>query len=118
MAEPTAIHWHGIEVESYFDGVPGFGGTRGNISPPVAAGQSFVAKLTPPRAGTFIYHTHWHDERQLAGGLYGPLIVLEPGERYDPQTDHIVVIGLNGVLIEGQREPFALNGQGWRTAFA
>ncbi len=111
MTEPTAIHWHGIEVESYFDGVPGFGGASGAISPPVAPGQSFVAKLTPPRAGTFIYHTHWHDEAQLAGGLYAPLLVLEPGERYDPETDHVVVIGLNGVLTRGQPEPFALNGR-------
>ena len=111
MREPTAIHWHGIEIESYFDGVPGFGGARGEISPPVMPGASFVAKMTPPRAGTFIYHTHWHDEAQLAGGLYGALLVLEPGERYDPAVDHVVVIGLNGVDIDGQREPFALNGR-------
>ena len=45
-------------------------------------GSRSSRELTPPRAGTFIYHTHWHDEAQLAGGLYGPLIVLEPGERY------------------------------------
>ena len=44
MAEPTAIHWHGIEIESYFDGVPGFGGVGSNISPPVAPGQSFVGE--------------------------------------------------------------------------
>jgi FtsP/CotA-like multicopper oxidase with cupredoxin domain len=110
MTEPTAIHWHGIELDSYFDGVPGWGGQSGNLAPPVAAGQSFVAKFTPPRAGTYIYHTHWHKDTQLAGGLYGPLIVLEPGERYDPATDHIVVIGLNGVPRETEREPFALNG--------
>jgi FtsP/CotA-like multicopper oxidase with cupredoxin domain len=111
MTEPTAIHWHGIELDSYFDGVPGWGGQSGNLAPPVASGQSFVAKFTPPRAGTFIYHTHWHKDTQLAGGLYGPLIVLEPGERYDPETDHIVVIGLNGVLQQNEREPFALNGR-------
>ncbi|HEV8725701.1 MAG TPA: multicopper oxidase domain-containing protein, partial [Candidatus Binatia bacterium] len=110
MTEPTAIHWHGIELDSYFDGVPGWGGQPGNLAPPVAPGQSFVAKFTPPRAGTFIYHTHWHKDAQLAGGLYGPLIILDPGERYDPKTDHIVVIGLNGVLRENEREPFALNG--------
>ena len=110
MSEPTAIHWHGIELDSYFDGVPGWGGQAGNIAPPVAAGQSFVAKFTPPRAGTFIYHTHWHKDLQLSGGLYGPLIVLEPGERYDPQTDHIVIIGLNGVVRENGPEPLALNG--------
>jgi len=110
MTEPTAIHWHGIELDSYFDGVPGYGGQAGNLAPPVAPGQSFVAKFTPPRAGTFIYHTHWHKDAQLAGGLYGPLIILEPGERYDPETDHIVIIGLNGVVRENERDPFALNG--------
>jgi FtsP/CotA-like multicopper oxidase with cupredoxin domain len=90
--------------------VPGWGGKPGNLAPPVAPGQSFVAKFALPRAGTFIYHTHWHKDEQLGGGLYGPLIVLEPGERYDPATDHVVVIGLNGVPQENQREPFALNG--------
>lgn len=111
MTEPTAMHWHGMEIDSYYDGVPGFGGMPGAIASPVEPGQSFVVKLTPPRAGTFIYHTHWHDEAQLAGGLYGPLLVLEPGERYDPETDHVVMIGLNGVVTSGQREPFALNGR-------
>lgn len=111
MKESTAIHWHGIELDSYFDGVPGFGGRTGSITPPVAPGQSFVVRFTPPRAGTFIYHTHWHDESQLAGGLYGPLLVLNPSERYDPATDHVVVIGLNGVLESTEREPFALNGR-------
>ena len=109
--QPTAIHWHGIELDSYFDGVPGFGGSRDRLAPPIAPGHSFVAKMTPPRAGTFIYHTHWHDEAQLAGGVYGPLIVLEPGEKYDPTVDHILMIGFNGVVVADQREPFALNGQ-------
>ena len=26
LTEPTAVHWHGIELESYFDGVAGFSG--------------------------------------------------------------------------------------------
>ena len=111
MSEPTAIHWHGMELESYYDGVPGYGGAGTTIASPIAPGGSFVAKFTPPRAGTFIYHTHWHDETQLAGGLYGAMLVLEPGERYDPATDHIAVIGLNGAVIPGAREPFALNGR-------
>jgi FtsP/CotA-like multicopper oxidase with cupredoxin domain len=111
MREPTAVHWHGIELDSYFDGVPGWGGTTGSITPAIGAGQTFTAKFTPPRAGTFIYHTHWHDESQLAGGLYGPLIVLEPGQRYDPATDHVIVAGYDGLPAPGQREPIALNGR-------
>ena len=108
--ESSAVHWHGIELESYFDGVPGWGGAPGNITPPIEPGASFVARFTPPRAGTFIYHTHWHDEMQLSGGLYGALIILEPGQRFDPDTDHIVIMGLNGIETAGSREPFALNG--------
>jgi FtsP/CotA-like multicopper oxidase with cupredoxin domain len=110
LTEPTAIHWHGIELESYDDGVPGFGGTAGSVTPPVAPGGTFTARFTPPRAGTFIYHTHWHNASQLAGGIYGPLIVLEPGERFDPERDHVIVVGLDGANRPFPNEPIVVNG--------
>jgi FtsP/CotA-like multicopper oxidase with cupredoxin domain len=28
VKDPTAIHWHGIELESYYDGVPGWSGAQ------------------------------------------------------------------------------------------
>ena len=111
MTAATAIHWHGIELDSYFDGVPGWGGTAGSTTPPIAAGQRFTAKFTPPRAGTFIYHTHWHDEAQLSGGLYGALIVLEPGAPYDPSIDHIFIAARDGPEVAGRREPIVINGR-------
>jgi FtsP/CotA-like multicopper oxidase with cupredoxin domain len=87
LKEPTAIHWHGIEIESYYDGVPGWSGAGKQVTPPIGAGESFVVRITPPRAGTFIYHTHWHDLSQLTNGIYGPLIVLPPGQKFDPASD-------------------------------
>ncbi len=87
LKDPTAIHWHGIELESYYDGVPGWSGSDKQVTPPIAPGTSFVARMIPPRAGTFIYHTHWHDEFQLTNGIYGPLIILPPGETFDPKSD-------------------------------
>jgi manganese oxidase len=111
MTSATAIHWHGIELDSYFDGVPGWGGTAGSVTPPIAAGRRFTAKFTPPRAGTYIYHTHWHDEAQLSGGLYGALIVLEPGERHDPATDHVFIAAYEGPAVAGRREPIVINGR-------
>jgi FtsP/CotA-like multicopper oxidase with cupredoxin domain len=90
--EPTAVHWHGIELESYFDGVAGFSGRDGRLAPVIAPGDSFDARFAPPRAGTFIYHTHVDELRQEPAGLAGPLIVLEPGARYDPATDLTVLI--------------------------
>ena len=111
LAEPTSIHWHGIELESYDDGVAGFGGTAGSVTPPVAPGGTFTARFTPSRAGTFIYHTHWHNAAQLAGGIYGPLVVLEPGQTYDPSTDHIVVLGVDGRYRPLPDESFVVNGE-------
>ena len=62
----------------------------------IVPGERFTVRITPPRTGTFIYHTHLHDYRQLSSGLYGPLVVVEPGETYDPATDHVVVLGRRG----------------------
>jgi manganese oxidase len=102
LKDPTAIHWHGIELESYYDGVPGWSGTPTQITPSIAPGTSFFARMMPPRAGTFIYHTHWHDTSQLTNGLYGPLIVLPAGEKFDPTSDLTFVfsIGDFGALQE------------------
>ncbi len=102
LREPTAIHWHGIELESYYDGVPGWSGAGTQITPPISPGTSFLAHIVPPRAGTFIYHTHWHDASQLTNGLYGPLIVLPEGETFDPKSDLTFVfsIGDFGALHE------------------
>ena len=89
---PTAIHWHGIELESYFDGVAGFSGTQQRLAPVIAPRDSFEARFTPPHAGTFMYHTHIDETRQQRAGLAGVLLVLEPGKRYDPATDIPILI--------------------------
>jgi manganese oxidase len=109
MTSPTAVHWHGIELESYNDGVAGFGGHTTRISPLIAAGDSFVARMTPPRAGTFIYHTHIDELRQQRGGLYGALLVVDP-KTYDPAYERVIVLGSpvnvdDNVLLNGEEHP-------------
>ena len=115
LSQPTAIHWHGIELESYYDGVPGWSGTSTEITPPIAPGTSFTARMAPPRAGTFIYHTHWHDPSQLTNGIYGPLIVLPPGDKFDPTADLPFVFSIGDfdavqrlALINGTPQPKTL----------
>jgi FtsP/CotA-like multicopper oxidase with cupredoxin domain len=111
--EATSVHWHGIELESYYDGVPGVSGSGHHLAPSIAPGDSFVVRFTPPRAGTFIYHTHVEEERQEPAGLAGPLIVLARGARWDPSTDHAVLItspwsfeeGRTSVLVNGSTAP-------------
>jgi FtsP/CotA-like multicopper oxidase with cupredoxin domain len=106
-SNPTAVHWHGIELESFYDGVAGWSGAGSRTAPMIAPNDSFVVRFTPPRAGTFIYHTHTDDIRQVARGLYAPLIVLEPAERWDPATDHVLMIG---GAYENGKYVVALNG--------
>jgi FtsP/CotA-like multicopper oxidase with cupredoxin domain len=116
LAEPTAIHWHGIELDSFYDGVHGWSGAGAQRAPMIEPGGTFVVRFTPPRAGTFIYHTHLHDFGQLTSGLYGPLIVTEPDEAFDPATDHVLVIGRRGIATEAAStlndpESVVLNGE-------
>jgi FtsP/CotA-like multicopper oxidase with cupredoxin domain len=101
LSEPTSIHWHGLELDSYSDGVPDWSGTGAKIARPIAPGDSFTAELTLMRAGTFIYHSHLQDIRQLSRGLYGAIVILEPGQRFDPATDHLFALGWGG----GDEEP-------------
>lgn len=103
LDEPTAVHWHGLELESWSDGVPGFSGQGATMAPPVIPGGEFVARLTLKRAGTFIYHTHLNDVEQLTSGMYGPLVVLEPGKRWDPTHDFVFVggQGTGGLVVNG-----------------
>ena len=109
LNEPAAIHWHGLELESWSDGVAGWSGLDTLVAPPVAPGDSFVARLTMPRAGTFIYHTHMNDIEQLTSGLYGAIVVLEPGERFDPMKDHLLVMSWDGDAVRG-RAQILING--------
>lgn len=91
LKEPTTIHWHGLEIYSYYDGVAGWGNEGKKLAPLIQPGDSFTVHLTPPRAGTYMYHTHMHD-RQLLDGLYGALIVLNEGQSYHPETEKILLI--------------------------
>ena len=80
LAEPTSVHWHGIEVEdSYVDGVPGFSGSGSHLAPEIAPGDSFAVEFTPPRSGTFMYHAHADELREQLAGLEGALIVRDSG---------------------------------------
>jgi hypothetical protein len=116
LPEPTAVHWHGIELESYYDGVPGFSGEGRRVTPLIAPGDSFEVRFTPPRAGTFIYHTHADELRQQLAGLAGVLVVREPGAPRDPAVDIPVLISSPSefalqrrvVLVNGRPDPAPL----------
>ncbi|HJU66392.1 MAG TPA: multicopper oxidase domain-containing protein, partial [Gemmatimonadaceae bacterium] len=103
MDEPTGVHWHGLEIESFPDGVPGFSGLGARIMPPIAPGDSFAAEFTPPRSGTFPYHSHLHELRQIGSGMYGAIIVSDAPR--DTTRDHVVVAGGGGLPVFEKQGP-------------
>ncbi len=112
--EPAAVHWHGIELESFPDGVPGISGYGKTILPAIAAGDSLIVRFTPPRAGTFMYHSHSNEFQQIGSGMYGAIVVLEAGKKLDPETDKLFVFGDEGPTVNLFKGPFpgmVLNGQ-------
>jgi FtsP/CotA-like multicopper oxidase with cupredoxin domain len=118
MDEPTGVHWHGLEIESFPDGVPGYSGIGARIMPPIAPGDSFAAEFTPPRSGTFPYHSHLHELRQIGSGMYGAIIVSDSVR--DTTRDKLVIAGGGGIgvfdkegpsflLVNGRKSPRAIH---------
>lgn len=113
--DQAAIHWHGIELESYADGVPDVSGVGRRILPSIAPGDSLLVAFTPPRSGTFIYHSHSNELQQISSGLYGALLVLDPGTRRDPQMDRVMLLSDGGPMVNvvdpARIPPALLNGE-------
>jgi manganese oxidase len=110
----ASIHWHGIELESYPDGVPGWSGSGKHIIPAIAPGDSLTVHFTPPRAGSFMYHSHFNEATQIGSGAYAPIIVLNKGEKFDAERDRFLFIsdgGAPGNVIAGPPPPVLLNGK-------
>jgi FtsP/CotA-like multicopper oxidase with cupredoxin domain len=113
LREATSVHWHGIELESYYDGVSDFAGSGRHIAPAIAPGDSFVARFTPPRSGTFMYHPHADEVRQQQAGMSGALLVVDDPRRFDPSHDIVLLIATPrrsdddavGVLVNGSLAP-------------
>ena len=83
LDEPTTIHWHGIKNINKMDGVPYL------TQDPVQPGETFIYEFPLKDAGTFWYHAHFETWKQIAKGLYGPLIVTN---EIDQKIDDDIVI--------------------------
>jgi FtsP/CotA-like multicopper oxidase with cupredoxin domain len=94
LDEATTVHWHGIDVPSDADGVPGL--TQAAIKP----GKSFTYEFDASPAGTHFYHTHGsgthgQEAGQMSAGLAGALIIHR---RHEVKADIDMPIILGGGL--------------------
>jgi FtsP/CotA-like multicopper oxidase with cupredoxin domain len=105
---PLSVHWHGLELRALYDGVGGWSGAPGATRGGIAPGDSAIVQLTPPRAGTFMYHVHGEPGHELSEGLYGALLVLPKGAVRDTTRDRLFMLGATGGAMDS---PPAINGQ-------
>ena len=111
----AAIHWHGIELDnSYADGVPGWSGNADNRLPAIAPGDSLTVHFTPPRAGTFMYHSHFNEFQQIPSGLYGAIVVTDSTHPAPGDQDRTFIFSDGGPtanVITGPFPPVVMNGE-------
>ncbi len=94
LSDSTSIHWHGIRLENAFDGVEG-------------VRDAFTYKLKFPDAGIFWYHPHIREDIQQALGLYGNILVRQPGAKIAANQEQILM--LQDLLVgDGSLIPFGL----------
>jgi len=99
LSDSTSIHWHGIRLENKFDGVEGVG-----------VSDAFTYKLRFPDAGIYWYHPHIREDIQQALGLYGNILVREPGAKVAVNREQILLVqdllvGDPGLIPFGQESP-------------
>jgi len=91
LPEETTVHWHGIDVPNAMDGVPDV------TQAPIEPGESFTYEFDAVPAGrdaaggTFFYHSHVDEDRQMGLGLSGAF-VIEPSQpqRYDVERTVLI----------------------------
>ena len=77
LPEPTTVHWHGIAVPNAMDGVPGV------TQKAIAVGKTFSYSFRAipsggGQGGTFFYHSHSDEDRQVGLGLSAPFVIVPP----------------------------------------
>lgn len=79
MSEETSVHWHGLLLPNFYDGVPYL------TTPPVEPGHTLKYEFPIKQSGTYWYHSHTMLQEQ--SGVFGS-IVIKPKEqtlKYDKE---------------------------------
>ena len=92
LPEATTVHWHGIAVPNAMDGVPGI--TQKAIEPGRSFSYEFRAlpSADGSKGGTFMYHSHFDEDRQVGLGLSAPF-VIEPRTKPNYDLERTIFLG-------------------------
>jgi manganese oxidase len=80
--DPHTIHLHGLDVDAANDGVPetSVAAVPANAAKTPGAGNIVVYMFSPSKPGTYMYHCHQEASIHVQMGMYGALVVYNPGD--------------------------------------
>tara|TARA_R100000353_G_scaffold26399_3_gene22418 strand:- start:10745 stop:13045 length:2301 start_codon:yes stop_codon:yes gene_type:complete len=84
MDEETSVHWHGLILPNFYDGVPYL------TTPPIEPGTTFQYRIPINQSGTYWYHSHTMLQEQK--GVYGSIIIQPKDKTLDYDKDLVVVL--------------------------
>jgi len=83
MSVETSVHWHGLLLPNYYDGVPYLN------TPPIEPGHTQKYEFPIRQSGTYWYHSHTMLQEQ--SGVYGS-IVIKPKEKTLEYDKELVLV--------------------------
>ena len=83
MDVETSVHWHGILLPNFFDGVPYLS------TPPIRPGETFTYEFELKQSGTYWYHSHTGLQEQR--GVYGSIHINPQEKNMDYEKDLVLV---------------------------
>ncbi len=84
MDVETSVHWHGILLPNFQDGVPYL------TTPPILPGTTHKFEFRLKQSGTYWYHSHTLLQEQR--GVFGSLMILPKEQRQDYDTDFVLML--------------------------
>ena len=84
MDEETSVHWHGLILPNFYDGVPYL------TTPPIKPGTTFQYRIPINQSGTYWYHSHTMLQEQK--GVYGSIIIHPKEKTFEYDKDLVVVL--------------------------
>jgi len=84
MDVETSIHWHGMLLPNFYDGVPYLS------TPPIEPGHTLKYEFAIKQSGTYWYHSHTMLQEQ--SGIYGSIVIHPKEEALEYDKELVLML--------------------------
>ena len=84
MDVETSIHWHGLLLPNFYDGVPYLN------TPPIEPGHTFKYEFAMNQSGTYWYHSHTMLQEQV--GVFGAFVIHPKEKTFEYDKELVLML--------------------------